>query len=153
MAIPKRITYTFKTFEKPLENDVVFIILFIIFLLTVNNITCPGIFSEHKPRLKITQIMLSKLDSAIREYRQDTGAYPYALSQLLSSNSDSWMGPYIKEKELKDQWGQPYKYLFLGESTGYFLFSLGEDNTVGGNKTNHDLTSEASLPIQGFKTP
>ncbi|WP_281347655.1 type II secretion system protein GspG [Marinicella rhabdoformis] len=130
-----------------MEIGVVFIILLIIFLVTLNNISSHGIFSDQKPRFKITKIMLSKLDWSIKEYRQDTGAYPYALSQLVSSNSDSWMGPYIKEKELKDPWGQPYKYLFMGKSIGYFLFSLGEDNAIGGNKSNHDLTSEASLPL------
>ncbi len=107
--MPQEIIFTYQSFIKQLEQDVVFLILFIIFHVTVHNISSEGICCQQPLHYQKNRIFLSKLDHAINEYRSDTGTYPYSLSLLVYSKSDRWMGPYIREKDLTDTWQQPYQ--------------------------------------------
>ena len=61
--------------------------------------------SKSKGDMQTAKIMIGKLKLKIEEFNLDTGYYPRSLDALVNDNGDSnWMGPYIKEKELKDPW-------------------------------------------------
>jgi hypothetical protein len=72
---------------------------------------------------------------ALRRFREDTGAYPEALDQLLNTPDDArlaaaWRGPYLQDPlALYDPWGRILRYKAPGEFSdeGYDLWSVGPD--------------------------
>ena len=91
------------------------------------------------------RITLAKLDQSIQEFRLDLNAFPDQLSELHDSERKGWIGPYIKEKELKDPWGEFYHYRNYPERDVYQLFTLGSDKQIGGNDHFKDQISEGSF--------
>ena len=52
---------------------------------------------------------------------------------------EKWGGPYIKEPDLKDAWGNEYRYTTPGTGKGFDLVSLGADGKDGGEGENRDI--------------
>ena len=52
---------------------------------------------------------------------------------------DKWAGPYLKETDLKDPWGNEFKYNIPGNGKPYDVISLGADNQPGGEGENRDV--------------
>lgn len=97
---------------------------------------------------KIAQITLTKLDQAIHEYKLDTGYFPKNLKDMAFDTNDSmWMGPYIREKELIDPWGENYHYHLIEHTNSYQLYTLGSDHTEGGEDHEKNQLSKKSLII------
>ncbi|MCF6319418.1 MAG: type II secretion system protein GspG, partial [Proteobacteria bacterium] len=72
--------------------------------------------SKSKGDMKTAEIMIGKLKLKIEEFNLDTGYYPRSLDALVNDNGDSnWMGPYVKEKELKDPWKEEFQYSNPGQ--------------------------------------
>lgn len=80
-------------------------------------------------------------------YRLDTGRYPeedVGLEALVEAPPDAttWNGPYVKRRDsLIDPWGEMYVYRFPGEHGAFDLYSLGADQTEGGEGEDQDVTS------------
>ncbi|HZA67619.1 MAG TPA: type II secretion system major pseudopilin GspG [Geminicoccaceae bacterium] len=81
-------------------------------------------------------------------YRLDVGRYPTedeGLEALLERPPDAerWNGPYVRRRDaLTDPWGNLYEYRFPGQDGRPFdLFSLGADQSEGGEGENQDVTS------------
>lgn len=81
---------------------------------------------------KIAQGDLASLDTALKLYRLDTGAYPTTEQGLESLMSASGKGPYLERKPL-DPWGRKYQYRCPGthRPSSYDLFSSGRDGKDG----------------------
>ncbi len=83
-----------------------------------------------------TRAELQDIRRALDVFKIETGAYPTAdqgLDALLARPEDlrarHWGGPYL-EGDLKDPWGNPYRYVApSGDGSGFDLFSLGPDGT------------------------
>ena len=120
-----------------IEVLVVMTILAVIFGLVVSNVTG----GQDKARYKEAQIMVQKLTQSVAEFNLDTGNYPDSLEDLVRDNGDSmWMGPYIKEKDLKDPWGEPYQFSANGQHGQSFdIYSYGKDKSPGGEKLAADI--------------
>jgi len=120
-----------------IEVLVVMTILAVIFGLVVSNVTG----GQDKARYKEAQIMVQKLTQAVAEYNLDTGSYPDSLSDLVNDNGEPmWMGPYIKEKELKDPWKEPYHFSANSQHGQSFdIYSYGADKSPGGEKLAADI--------------
>ena len=74
----------------------------------------------------------SKLDNPAR--LQDLVRQP--------SGVDKWNGPYVKDPaNLKDAWGNDYRYQVPGTNKPFDLVSLGADNQPGGEGENRDVTN------------
>lgn len=120
-----------------IEVLVVMTILAVIFGLVVSNVTG----GQDKAKYKEAQIMVQKLTQAVAEFNLDTGNYPNDLEDLVNDNGDAmWMGPYIKEKDLKDPWGEPYH--FAGNSQhgqSFDIYSYAADKSPGGEKLAKDI--------------
>lgn len=90
---------------------------------------------------------IQNISSILDLYRLDTGRYPSeeeGLGALLEQPPDAttWNGPYVKRADaLTDPWGEMYHYRFPGEFGDYDLFTLGADQTEGGDGENEDVTS------------
>ncbi|WP_077409775.1 type II secretion system major pseudopilin GspG [Marinicella sediminis] len=120
-----------------IEVLVVMTILAVIFGLVVSNVTG----GQDKARYKEAQIMVQKLTQSVAEFNLDTGNYPDSLEDLVRDNGDSmWMGPYIKEKDLKDPWGEPYQFSANSQHGQSFdIYSYGKDKSPGGDKLAADI--------------
>ena len=80
-------------------------------------------------------------------YRLDVGHYPTedeGLEALLERPADAerWNGPYVRRRDaLTDPWGSIYEYRFPGEHGAFDIYSLGADQSEGGEGENQDVTS------------
>ena len=81
---------------------------------------------------KIAQGDLASMDTALKLYRLDTGAFPTTEAGTEALLVASGKGPYLERKPL-DPWGRKYQYRCPGvhRSTSYDLFSMGRDGKSG----------------------
>ena len=96
-----------------------------------------------KAKMKEAEIKISKLKMSIESFNTDTGYYPRSLGALVDDNGDSnWLGPYAKKKEIKDPWGEEFKYNNPGQHEEEFsISSNGNDRSPGGSKLDKDINS------------
>lgn len=94
------------------------------------------------------EIQIDNLSGALDLYRLEVGRYPTTEEGLtvLVEHPDgvsAWNGPYIDKREgLTDPWGRPYRYRFPGRNGPEFdLYTLGADDTPGGEGENQDVTN------------
>ena len=120
-----------------IEVLVVMTILAVIFGLVVSNVTG----GQDKAKYKQAKIEVQKLSQSVSEFYLDTGNMPDSLDELYNDNGESmWMGPYVKEKELKDPWGEPYHYSANSQHNQPFdIYSYGKDKSPGGEKLASDI--------------
>lgn len=122
-----------------IEILVVMVIMASIMGLVANNI------QKNKTRAKIkeAEIRIGQLQIAAENYSIDLGYYPNDLDDLVNDPGDSnWLGPYAKEKDLKDPWGEPFQYSNPGQNDEEFsLTSFGNDRKPGGVKFDKDINS------------
>jgi general secretion pathway protein G len=124
-----------------LEIVIVFILLAGIMAYVV-----PRIFEQSK-RAEAAQarIKMTNLSGQIEMYKMEVGRYPGSLQDLIKSPSGAetkWNGPYVKDPaDLKDAWGNEYRYTSPGQAKGYDLTSLGADGREGGDGENKDISN------------
>lgn len=93
------------------------------------------------------QLQIEEFGAALDLYRLEIGRYPTTQEGLQAlveapSGVDKWRGPYLKKKAVpKDPWGNDYHYESPGQHGAYDLYSLGADNTEGGEGDNKDLVN------------
>jgi general secretion pathway protein G len=130
-----------------IELMVVMIILGLLAALVVPRMF--GKLGKAKTNAAYTQIQL--LGTALDSYRLDVGKYPSSaegLEALVSpvSGAEDWSGPYLKKIEIPlDPWNQPYHYEAPGKHGDYDLYSLGADNSEGGDGEDKDVVSWKGL--------
>jgi len=89
------------------------------------------------------KIRIQNLVGDIEMYKLEVGRYPDNLQALIQQPGgvDKWNGPYAKPDDLKDAWGNDYRYTVPGQSKPFDLISLGADNKEGGEGENRDVTN------------
>lgn len=95
-------------------------------------------------KTKTARLQIEDLGAALDMYRLDVGSYPNALAALVEapSGAANWNGPYLKKKKIPaDPWGNDYQYTAPGENGPYDLYSLGSDNSQGGEGEAQDVVS------------
>lgn len=91
------------------------------------------------------RIQIRNLESALELYFLDLGEYPTNEEGLaaLSSAPESarnWNGPYLKNAaDLKDPWGNAYRYRAPEGDQSLVVSSLGRDGKQGGEGEDRDL--------------
>lgn len=121
------------------------IVIVFILLASIMAFVGPKIF-EQMGRAKSSEakIRIQQLVGQIEMYRLEVGRYPDNLDALVKQPSgvDRWNGPYVKDpKDLKDAWGNDYRYTVPGQGKGFDLVSLGADNKEGGDGENRDVSN------------
>ncbi|MGH8584432.1 MAG: type II secretion system major pseudopilin GspG [Gammaproteobacteria bacterium] len=92
-------------------------------------------------------LQIKNLSTTLDAYRLDVGRYPSTSEGLQAliespSNGARWNGPYLDKKAIpKDPWGNELQYRYPGEHGEFDLYSLGADNTDGGEGENKDIAS------------
>ncbi len=98
-------------------------------------------------KTKTAMLQIEELGAALDLYRLEVGSYPsseQSLEALIErpEGATSWNGPYLKKNVIRlDPWGQAYHYKYPGENGEYDLYSLGADNSEGGEGENSDILS------------
>jgi general secretion pathway protein G len=112
------------------------IVTLVVFIAVAVHFAGPTFFRSEEMEGREANIWLDNLAHRIELYRAKTGRYPAALRDLV--------GPYIKELELKDFWGNPYVYTVPGtQGRAFDLTTLGADGKPGGEGRDRDRTWQA----------
>lgn len=96
---------------------------------------------------KTARLQIEELSSALDMYRIDVGRYPTSdegLDALIEapSSARTWNGPYLRKKKVPaDPWNNLYHYTSPGQHGKFDLFTLGADNSEGGNGEDQDVAS------------
>ncbi|HVK51747.1 MAG TPA: type II secretion system major pseudopilin GspG [Pseudoxanthomonas sp.] len=92
-------------------------------------------------KANLARSQVQTLAGKIENYQLDTGSLPQRLDDLVVApqNAPNWLGPYAKEAELKDPWGNAIEYRAPGETQAFDLISLGKDGKVGGSSVDADI--------------
>ena len=88
---------------------------------------------------KAGTIQVKKLAGSVEQYQMSVGSYPGTLEDLLKRDG---LGPYAKDNDLKDPFGNPFVYKKPGDAGRDFdIIFLGKDGKAGGDSTNKDFGS------------
>ena len=120
------------------------IVIVFILLASIMAFVGPKIFEKMGQAKSAEQrIRTQSLVGNIELYKLEVGKYPDNLQALVKQPAgvDKWSGPYAKEADLKDAWGNDYRYTVPGQSKPFDLVSLGADNREGGEGENRDVTN------------
>jgi general secretion pathway protein G len=104
----------------------------------------PKIFEQlGRAKSQEARIKMQHVAGQIELYRLEVGRYPENLQALVKQPGgvDKWNGPYVKDADLKDSWGNDYRYAVPGQGKGFDLISLGADGKEGGDGENKDIAN------------
>ena|ERR1700674_1045451 len=104
----------------------------------------PKIYEQMgQARSREAKIRILQMVGNIELYKLEVGRYPDTLQALVKQPSgvDKWNGPYAKDADLKDAWGNDYRYTVPGQGKPFDLVSLGADGKEGGDGENRDLSN------------
>lgn len=93
------------------------------------------------------KVQIEDLAGALDIYKLDVGRYPDSnegLNALIEkpSSARSWNGPYLRKNKIpKDPWSYDYHYTSPGEHGSFDIYSLGSDNSAGGEGEDQDVNS------------
>ena len=119
------------------------IVIVFILLASIMAFVGPKIFEQMgRAKSQEARIRIQQLAGQIEMYKLEVGKYPDNLGALVRNpGSDKWNGPYAKDTDLKDAWGNDYRYAVPGQGKAYDLISLGADGKDGGEGENKDLSN------------
>lgn len=98
-------------------------------------------------KTKAARLQIEELSSALDMYRLDVGRYPSTdegLNSLVEAPGTAkvWNGPYLRKKKMPlDPWNNPYHYAAPGQHGKFDVYTLGADNTEGGEGEDADVKS------------
>jgi general secretion pathway protein G len=93
------------------------------------------------------RLQIEDLAASLDLYRLEVGRYPSTqegLEALVEAppGARNWNGPYLKKKQVpKDPWGNEFHYRYPGEHGPFDLYSLGADDSEGGEGESQDIVS------------
>lgn len=98
---------------------------------------------QDKARFNLAKTQISSLAGDVEQFELDTGALPQRLEDLVKEpgGAKGWLGPYARDKDLKDPWNTPIEYRVPGKSASFELLSHGGDRKPGGTSTDGDISS------------
>jgi len=123
--------------------EIIIVIVLIGIVLTFVGSRILGGADRAKANLAKSQVMT--LAQKIDQYKSDVGSYPTSLADLATQpqGGTGWLGPYAKDAELKDPWGNPIAYKAPGDDGRAFdVVILGKDGKPGGTSYDADLRNE-----------
>ena len=120
------------------------IVIVFILLAGIMAFVGPKIFEQMgRAKSQEARIRIQHLAGQIEMYRLEVGKYPENLQALVRQppGLDKWNGPYVKDVDLKDAWGNDYRYTVPGQGKAFDLVSLGADGKEGGEGENKDVSN------------
>jgi general secretion pathway protein G len=135
--------------EKAFTIVELLVVIVIISMLAV--FVAPRMFGVlGKAKRDIAKAQIANIESAVGAFYLNCGRYPTdgeglgALIQRPDDLEGKWAGPYVKEKQIIDPWGNEYIYIAEGQyNPGSFdIISLGADGQQGGEGENADIYND-----------
>jgi general secretion pathway protein G len=122
------------------------IVIVFILLAGIMAFVGPKIFEQMgRAKSQEARIKIQSLVGQIEMFRLEVGKYPTSLQELLRAPGGAegkWNGPYVKEADLKDAWGNDYTYAVPGQNNKPFeVVSMGADGKPGGEGEARDVTN------------
>lgn len=126
-----------------IELMVVIVIIGLLATVVVINV----LPSQDRAMVEKAKADINRLEQALELYRMDNLAYPtvdQGLEALISAPDGLGRperyrdGGYIKRLP-DDPWGNPYQYIYPGERSQFDIYSLGQDNRLGGEELAADI--------------
>ena len=120
------------------------IVIVFILLAGIMAFIGPKIFEQMgRAKSQEARVRIQSLAGQIEMYRLETGKYPENLQALVKQppGVDKWNGPYAKDPDPKDAWGNDYRYNVPGQGKPFDLISLGADGKEGGEGENRDVSN------------
>ena len=120
------------------------IVIVFILLAGIMAFVGPKIFEQMgRAKSQEARIRIQDLAGRIEMYKLEVGKYPDNLQSLVKQppGVDKWNGPYAKDSDLKDAWGNDYRYTVPGQGKPFDLTSLGADGRDGGDGENKDVSN------------
>jgi general secretion pathway protein G len=120
------------------------IVIVFILLAGIMAFVGPKIFEQMgRAKSNEAKIRIQQLAGQIEMYKLEVGRYPDTLQALVKQPAgvDRWNGPYAKDADLKDAWGNDYRYNVPGQGKAFDLISLGADGKDGGEGENRDVSN------------
>ena len=139
MKIPQRLRRARQRGFTILEIVIVFILL-----AGIMAFIGPKLFQQMgRAKSQEARIRIQQLVGDIETFKLELGRYPQNLQELVQqpAGSDRWNGPYAKPEELKDAWGNDYRYQAPGTNKPFDLVSLGAAGRDGGDGENKDISN------------
>ena len=126
----------------------VLVVILLIGLLAVF-IVPPYINRAEQARRDLVRPQMAILENALAMFYRDCGRYPEQAEKvdvLVTSPQGlvgKWKGPYCKESQLLDPWGNPFVYQRPGtKNRTYDLISYGKDGQQAGEGENADIYND-----------
>jgi len=99
---------------------------------------------------KIAKAQIATIEQLLSGFLMNCGRYPNqveglkALRTAPAGLTDKWKGPYGKESDLIDPWGNPFDYKNPGTKnpTSYDIISYGADGKPGGEGDSEDIYND-----------
>ena len=121
------------------------IVIVFILLAGIMAFVGPKIFEQMgRAKSQEAKIKIQHLQGQIEMFRLEVGKYPTSLQELIRAPGgaeNKWNGPYAKEADLKDAWGNDYSYAVPGQGKPFDLISLGSDGRPGGDGEGKDVSN------------
>ena len=96
--------------------------------------------NKAKADFRLSGLQVTKVGNAIEQFEGDVGEYPDSLDELVRDPGKSgWLGPYVRESDLKDAFNNALQYRVPGEDGPFDLLSLGKDRQPGGDSVDADI--------------
>jgi len=131
--------------------ELMVVILIIAMLATF---VAPNVMSKLKrAKVDLAKPRMAVIENAMKSFEFDCGRLPDesegGLEALVAAEApagleEKWHGPYLKQSQLLDPWGNPYVYVQEGQfNPGSFdLISYGADGQEGGEGENADIVND-----------
>ncbi len=128
--------------------EILAVLALLAFILTL---VAPNVINNlQKGQISAAKAQISASESVLNSYYLDNSTYPtteQGLKALLEKPGippvpENWNGPYLEKKKMpQDPWGRELKYQSPGTHNpqSYDLYTLGKDNTEGGNGADADI--------------
>ena len=121
------------------------IVIVFILLAGIMAFVGPKIFEQmSRAKSQEARIRIQSLAGQIEMFRLEVGKYPGNLGELVRAPGGAegkWNGPYAKDGDLKDAWGNDYTYSVPGQGKPFDLVSMGADGRAGGDGENRDVSN------------
>ena len=121
------------------------IVIVFILLAGIMAFVGPKIFEQMgRAKSQEARIKIQSLAGQIEMFRLEVGKYPASLQELIRSPGGAdgkWNGPYAKDADLKDAWGNDYSYSVPGQGKPFDLTSMGSDGRPGGEGEAKDVSN------------
>ncbi len=122
------------------------LVIVLIILGTIMAFLAPRIFGNvERANQQLAKAKMEQLSGQLEIMRLEAGRYPNSQEGLRAlvekpGGMERWNGPYVKDLgQLKDPWGNDFKYTSPGATKPFEIVSLGADGREGGEGENKDI--------------